>query len=217
MIDLSDARENMVESQVRPSDVTDPRITHAMRTIPRELFIPKSLRSLAYSEEPVEIAQGRVAMEPRTLAKLLHAANVKDTDLVLLIGGATGYTAALLSHLAAAVVALEDDKALVDTVTANCSRLDIDTVASVEGPLTEGHPSQAPYDLIVLDGGIETVPPALLSQLAEGGRLVAIVRDGPVGKARLFLRSGDAVSSRYLFDATVPILPGFEKPKEFAL
>ncbi len=217
MNDLKQARENMVESQVRPSDVTDPRIARAMRKVPRELFVPKSVRSLAYSEEPLEVAPGRIAMEPRFLAKLIHAAEVNNDDLVLLIGGATGYTAALLSHLAAAVVALEDDKSLADTASANCSRLDIDTVASVVGPLLEGHASQAPYDLIFFDGGIEMVPEAIAAQLAEGGRLVAIVRDGPVGKARLYERTGDGVSSRYLFDATVPILPGFEKGKVFAL
>lgn len=215
--DLTQARENMVESQVRPNDVTDLRITRAMRTVPRELFVPKTLRSLAYSEEPLEIAPNRTAMEPRTLSKLIQAAEIKDSDLVLIIGGATGYTAAIVSYMAAAVVLLEDDKALAETATANCTHLDIDTVATVTGALNEGHAAQAPYDVIIFDGGVEEIPTAITDQLADDGRLVAVMCEGRVGKARLYERVGETVSSRFLFDAAVPVLPGFEKQREFAL
>jgi len=215
--DLSQARVNMVENQIRPSDVTDLRIQKAMMTIPRELFLPKTVRSLAYSEERLEIAPGRRVMEPRTLAKMIQAADIKSIDLVLLVGAATGYAAAIVSGLAAAVVALEEDASLAESAAANFSHLGIDTVAVVTGALVEGHASQAPYDVILFDGGVEDVPQILKDQLAEGGRLVAVQVEGTVGSVELYERAGDSVSSRYVFDATVPILPGFEKPQEFVL
>lgn len=214
----------MVESQIRPNDVTDLRIQHAMRTLPRELFMPKSLRSLAYSEEPLEVAPGRRAMEPRTMAKLIHAADVKPTDLVLLVGTATGYMAAVLSYLAAAVVALEEDASLSESANANFAHLGIDTVAAVTGNFTEGHSAQAPYDVIILNGAAETIPTAITDQLASDGRLVSIIKDSRfgdagrcVGKARLFEHKGEGVSSRFLFDANADILPGLIKVRSFAL
>ena len=217
MDDLSTARANMVESQVRPNDVTDLRIQHAMRTLPRELFVPKSLRSLAYSEEALEVAPGRFAMEPRTLAKLIHAADIGDTDLVLLVGTFTGYTAAILSHLAAAVVALDEDASLSETANANFAHLGIETGAAVTGTFIDGHASQAPYDVIILNGGAEEIPTALTDQLSENGHLVAVMVEGNVGKARMFEKKGGSVSSRFLFDASAVLLNGFDRPKKFAL
>jgi len=216
MDDLTQARINMVENQIRPNDVTDLRIQKAMLTIPRELFLPKTVSSLAYSEERLEVAPGRRVMEPRTLAKMIQAAEFKSTDLVLLVGAATGYAAAIVAQLSAAVVALEEDASLAESAAANFSRLNVDTIAVVTGPLAAGHGAQSPYDVILIDGGAEIIPEDLKDQLAQGGRLIAAVVDGAVGAARIFERSGESVSSRYLFDATMPILPGFEKPKEFA-
>jgi len=217
MNDLTDARTNMVENQIRPSDVTDLRIQKAMLSIPRELFLPKTVKLLAYSEERLEVAPGRRVMEPRTLAKMIQAADIKSTDLVLLVGCATGYAAAIVSQLAAAVVALEEDRSLAESAAANFSHLGIDTVAVVTGALAEGHASQAPYDVIVIDGGVETVPEALTEQLSEGGRLLAPVINGATGSVRLYERAGGSVSSRYLFDGFAPQLPGFSKPRTFAL
>ena len=161
MDELIKARINMVENQIRPSDVTDLRIQGAMRSIPRELFLPKTVRSLAYSEERLEIVPGRRVIEPRTMAKMIQAAEIKATDLVLVVGASTGYAAAIASKLGAAVVALEEDASLVESAVANYSHLNIDTVAAVQGPLLEGHSSQAPYDVILIDGGVEQVPAAL--------------------------------------------------------
>lgn len=217
MDDLSQARINMVENQIRPNDVTDPRILKAMGDIPRELFLPKTVGSLAYSEERLEVAPGRRVMEPRILAKMIQAADIKPTDLVLLVGASSGYAAAIVSKMAAAVVALEEDASLAESAAANFSHLSIDTVAVTTGPLVEGHQAQAPYDVVLVDGGVERVPEALTDQLADGGRLIAAVVQGTVGAARLFERVRDSVSSRYLFDATMPLLPGFETPREFAL
>ena len=186
--------------------------------------MPKSLRSLAYSEESLEVAPGRHSMEPRTLAKLIHAADIKSTDLVLLVGSATGYTAAICSYLAAAVVALDEDASLSEAANANFARLGIDTVAAVTGTLTDGHVSQAPYDVIILSGGAEEIPTALTDQLAPDGRLVAIMADDPtntsgahMGKARMFEQKGGSVSSRFLFDAAAPTLNGFSSTRRFAL
>jgi len=217
MDDLTQARINMVENQIRPSDVTDLRIQDALRSIPRELFLPKTVRSLAYSEERLEIVPGRRVIEPRTLAKMIQAAEIKSTDLVLVVGASTGYAAAIASRLGAAVVALEEDASLVESAVANYSHLNIDTAAAVRGPLLEGHASQAPYDVILIDGGVEQVPQALNDQLAEGGRLIAITMSGSTGSVQMAERAGQTVSSRYLFDATAPLLPGFTVPKEFAL
>jgi protein-L-isoaspartate(D-aspartate) O-methyltransferase len=217
MDDLTQARINMVENQIRPNDVTDLRIQRAMRTVPRELFVPKTVRSLAYSEERLEVAPGRRVMEPRILAKMIQATDIQPTDLVLLVGASTGYAAAIVSYLAAAVVALEEDESLAESAAANFSHLNIDTIAVVTAPLDEGHAPQAPYDAILIDGGVEFIPEALGAQLAEGGRLIAPQVDGAVGAARLYERTGEAISSRYLFDATVPLLPGFTEPREFAL
>ncbi len=217
MDDLSEARINMVENQIRPSDVTDLRIQKAMMTIPRELFLPKTVKLLAYSEERLEVIPGRRVMEPRTLAKMIQAADIKSTDLVLLVGCATGYAAALVSQLAAAVVALDSDQSLAESAAANFTHLGIDTVAVVTGPLAEGHAAQAPYDVILIDGAVEEVPAALTDQLAAGGRLIAPQGAGSTGAVRLYERAGDSVSSRYLFDAAAPVLPGFQKPREFAL
>lgn len=217
MDDLTEARINMVENQIRPSDVTDLRIQKAMMTIPRELFLPKTVKLLAYSEERLEVIPGRRVMEPRTLAKMIQAADIRSTDLILLVGCATGYAAALVSQLGAAVVALDSDHSLAESAAANFAHLGIDTVAVVTGPLAEGHAPQAPYDVILVDGAIEEVPPALTDQLADGGRLIAPQGTGSTGAVRLYERSGDNVSSRYLFDAAAPVLPGFKKPQEFAL
>ena len=214
---LTEARINMVENQIRPSDVTDLRLQDAMRTIPRELFLPKTVRSLAYSEERLEIVPGRRVIEPRTLAKMIQAAEVKASDLVLVVGASSGYAAAIISKLAAAVVALEEDPSLSESAAANFSHLDIDTVAVVTGALAEGYPSQAPYDVILIDGGVEQVPTALTDQLAEGGRLIAITLGGAVGAVRQYERWGGQTSSRYLFDATAALLPGFAAPRQFAL
>jgi len=217
MDDLSEARINMVENQIRPSDVTDLRIQKAMLSIPRELFLPKTVKLLAYSEERLEVSPGRRVMEPRTLAKMIQAADIKSTDLVMLVGCATGYAAALVSQLAAAVVALESDQSLAESAAANFTHLGIDTVAVVTGPLAEGHAPQAPYDVILIDGAVEEVPSALTDQLADGGRLIAPQGAGDTGAVRLHERAGNSVSCRYLFDAAAPILPGFQKPREFAL
>lgn len=218
--DLSLQRLNMVESQVRPSDVTDRRIPRAMNAVPREAFVPAARRSLAYLDIdlPVDVsgpAGGRVILAPRTFAKLLQLARIEPGDIVLDLGCATGYSAAILGRLAQTVVAVESDAALAQEATRVLQTLGADNVAVVNGDLTAGYPSEGPFDAIVLQGAAASVPDALLGQLRDGGRLVAIVSDGRSGRAVVYQRTGDTVSESDGFDAMAPFLPGFAPVQRF--
>jgi protein-L-isoaspartate(D-aspartate) O-methyltransferase len=209
-MDYTAARQNMVESQVRPNRVTDTRIVMAMLDLPRENFVPKPLRGVAYVDEDIHIGDGRYLMEPMVLARLVQAAAIGPEDVVLEIGTATGYGAAVMARLAGTVVALESDEALAKRAAKTLADLGADNVAVVDGPLTLGYSRQAPYDVIVLGGGVEQIPRELADQLAEGGRLVAVVVPrGEAGRAVLATRIAGTVSMRTIFDASSPILPGF--------
>jgi protein-L-isoaspartate(D-aspartate) O-methyltransferase len=221
MADLSLQRQNMVDSQVRPSDVTDRRIPRAMIAVPREAFVSPARKGVAYLDIdlPVDVPgrgpTGRVVLAPRTFAKLLQLAAVEATDLVLDIGCATGYSAAILARLAQTVVALECDLALAQEATRVLQSLGADNVAVVQGELAAGYPAEGPFDVIVIEGAVASVPDALIGQLKDGGRLVAIVSDGRTGRAAVWRRSGGAVSESDGFDASAPFLPGFEPARHF--
>jgi len=215
MTDFTIARRNMVSSQARANDVTDLRIQEAMGEIPRELFVPRAVRTIAYASEALPIGSGRALMEPRSFAKLIHAAHVQPRDVVLVIGAGTGYGAAVLAKLAETVVALEQDEALAKEADSLLTQVGADNAAVVRGPLAQGYPSQAPYDVIVLEGSVESLPETLFAQLKEGGRLAAIMLENGVGKARIFTRTAKAVSGRTVFDGMAPLLPGFAKVPEF--
>jgi protein-L-isoaspartate(D-aspartate) O-methyltransferase len=219
-MDFATLRRNMIEGQIRPNRVTDERLIEAMGTVPRELFVPKAGRALAYADEAVEIAPGRYLMEPMLAARVIEAAAIRPTDAVLLIGAGNGYMAALLAKLAPAVVALESDPALAKEAERLLGEVGADTVSVVVGPLASGYPRQAPYDAIVFDGAVEEIPQAIVSQLGDGGRLAAIVAHvGPVsslsGHAVLVTRVGDAFARRQLFDGGTPVLPGFARKPAF--
>jgi len=211
MVDYAAARLNMVESQLRTNKVTDLRLLDAFESLPRELFVPEPLRGIAYIDEDVALGGDRFVMEPRVLARLLQAAQPGPDDVALDIGCGSGYATAILSRLVATVVALEDDAALAGAANRTLDELEIDNAIVVEGRLNEGYPRQAPYNVILLDGAVSEVPPAIADQLAEGGRLVTVVSAGAgLGRATLMRRDGGTVSSRVLYDAAVPVLPGFE-------
>jgi len=214
MPDYSAQRLIMVESQVRTNDVTDVRVQEAMREVPRERFVPTPKRPLAYADAIVEIAPGRFLLDPRTFSKLAQLAEIEPTDQILDVGCASGYSTAVLARLGAKVTALEEDAELV--------RVGSETLASVgvradmvQGRLADGYSPGAPYNVIFINGGVEVVPDSLQSQLAEGGRLVAIVQTGPRGRANVFLRQNGGAGVRGDFDATVPLLPGFRRPRGF--
>lgn len=211
MKDFAAARHNMVENQIRTNRVTDPRVIAAMEAIPRERFVPRRLESVAYVDEDMPLAPGRYLMEPLVLARLLQAARIGEGDVVLDIGCASGYSAALIGRLAATVVAVEGDAALNELAIGLLAELDVDNAAVVSGAVNEGYPRQAPYDAIIIDGAVEAIPEAITDQLGEDGRLVAVVTGGgPVGRATLVERLHGGFSRRTLFDAQVPLLPGFE-------
>ncbi|MEE8187755.1 MAG: protein-L-isoaspartate O-methyltransferase [Kiloniellales bacterium] len=211
MIDYTPVRLNMVESQLRTNRVTDPGLIEAFEQVPRELFLPEALRSVAYVDKDLAIAEGRHMMEPRVLARLLQVAGPGPEDVVLDIGCGTGYATALLARLSATVVALECDAGLAGRANDILQELEVGNAIVVEGPLNQGHARQAPYNVILLNGGVAEVPPAISGQLADGGRLVAVVRDaGGLGRATLVQRNGQVISGRVLFDASIPLLPGFE-------
>lgn len=206
----------MVDTQVRPSDVTKFPIIDAMLAVPREDFVPIARREAAYMGENVPLSGGRVVLEPRTLAKMLDALDVGPEDLVLDIGTGMGYSAALLARMVEAVVALEEDEALARDAEDALGAIGADNVAVVEGPLHEGSAKHGPYNVILLQGGVETVPQAILDQLRDGGRIAAIFMDGALGTCRIGHATDGAVSWRYAFNASAPVLPGFEAAHEFA-
>jgi len=211
MLEYATARQNMVESQLRTNKVTDAGLIEAFEQVPRELFLPERLRGIAYVDEDIALGNGRFAMEPMILARLLQAARPEPDDIALDLGCTTGYATAILSRLVATVVVLEGEVDLAAEANRTLSELEIDNAVVVEGPLTEGYPKQAPYNVIVLGGAVAEILPAISDQLTDGGRLVAVVKREPgMGRATLMQRNGGVVSSRILFDASVPMLPGFE-------
>ncbi len=219
MIDFAAARANMVECQVRPNDVTDIRIQQAMARIPREKFLPRAKQSLAYIGDHLSVGEGRFLLEPRCFAKLLQAAEIEPSDAVLDIGCATGYSSAVLAHLADAVVGLECDKELARTAGEVLTEMGVDNAAVITTELARGCPDQGKFDVIFLNGMIEIEPDSLLAQLKGGGRLVTVM-GGPAGYyAYLFTKTihdgRETIDKRVIFDASAPVLPGFERQEEF--
>src|SRR5712691_5555404 len=221
MIDFAAARRMMVDSQVRTSDVTDLRIIAAMLELARERFVPASSANLSYLDRDLPVSQatggeaGRRLLKPMVLAKMLQAAAVKTDDHVLDVGCATGYSSALLARLARSVVALEEDPALARRARENLEAVGAGNVTVMIGPLTQGWPAKAPYDVILVEGAVELVPPALSRQLNDGGRLVAVVGRAPPGRAMVYRSVAGEVSGWPAFDAAAPLLPGFAAPPAF--
>jgi protein-L-isoaspartate(D-aspartate) O-methyltransferase len=218
MFDFSAARRMMVDGQVRTSDVTDQRLIAAMLEVPRERFVPRQNAALSYLDLDVAVGEGRAArrlLKPMVLAKLIQAAGIRAQDRVLDLACGTCYSTALAARLAHTVVGLEDDPALSERSRENMHALGIDNVKIVTGPLPQGWSAAAPYDVIILNGGVETVPEQLLRQLADGGRLVGVVGRAPASKAVLYLATDNRASGVPIFDAVAPALPGFAEPQGF--
>lgn len=219
--DFSVQRAMMIEGQIRTQDVTNVPLLEAMREIPREMFVPGRRKNLAYMDEDLEVASAadgspaRYLMEPARFAKLVQLAQVKPSDLVLDIGCATGYSTAVLSKVSSFVVALECDSQLAGVAESTLTELDCVNVSVVNGLLEQGYPAEAPYDMIFLGGAVEEVPPALLEQLAEDGRLVTVIGHGNAAKAHLFVKDDGVVSSRPAFNSAIKPLPGFKKEAGF--
>lgn len=217
MVDYALARLNMVESQIRTNKVTDPALIAAFDTIPRELFVPKSKRGIAYVDEALEIGAGRYMLEPMVLARLLQAALPKPGDVALDVACGTGYATVILSKLASMVVGVEEEQSLVDAGNANLETLEIDNAAIIQSALGEGYSKQAPYDVILINGGVEVVPQVLFDELADGGRLVTVEGGTSTqpGVAVLYEKLGSRIGRRILFDAGTPLLGGFRQEAGF--
>jgi protein-L-isoaspartate(D-aspartate) O-methyltransferase len=216
-MDHARARINMVESQLRPNRIDDPRLLEAMREVPRERFLPKLLRGVAYADEDLLLPGGGHLIEPLVLARLIQAARIRPQDVVLVVGCTTGYAAVVLARMAATVILLQLDAGRAEQVESLLEELAVDNVVVVTGEdPAAGHPSQAPFDVVLLIGAVEVVPPALLEQIGEGGRLVAVIDAGRIGKGTLLTRLHGVIGSQVVFDAQIPRLPGLPRRVEFA-
>jgi protein-L-isoaspartate(D-aspartate) O-methyltransferase len=214
-MDFAAARRKMVASQVRTNRVTDPLVSSAMEAVPREYFVPAERRSVAYLDEDQPLGNGRHIMEPMALGRLLQLADVEPGDKALVVAAGTGYSAAVLARMAESVVVLENDTSFADKASKIMTELVIPNVTVVRGDLASGVPAKAPFDVILIDGAVNEIPMALKQQLRDGGRLVAVVRSGPVGRATLVTRIGDAWGSRTDFDLIMAYLPEFAPQPKF--
>lgn len=219
MTDSAAQRLNMVESQVRPSDVTDRRIIRAMLNVPREAYVPDALRGNAYMDVDVPVASGaatpRYLLAPRVFAKLAQAAQLEQGMTVLDVGCATGYSTAILARIAGKVTGLESAKDLAAAAQKTLAAQGIANASVIEGPLDAGLAKSAPFDAIVLNGAVAREPEVLLGQLKDGGRLVCVVAEGYFGHAAVFTRVGSTVDRTVIFDAGAHPLPGFAAKAEF--
>ena len=217
MSDFAASRLMMVDTQVRPSDVTKFPIIDAMLTVQRELFVPRDKREAAYIGENVGLGDGRVLLEARSLAKMLDALDLQKTDLVLDIGAGLGYSAAVMARMSEAVVALEDTPERIAEAQDALTEAEADNVILQLGHLVEGAAQHGPYDVIVIEGAVEMVPPGLVAQLKEGGRIACIFSDAALGTAKIGYKLNGRVTWRALFNAGAPLLPGFQAARDFAL
>jgi protein-L-isoaspartate(D-aspartate) O-methyltransferase len=213
MQDYAAQRFHMVESQVRPADVTDLRVLAAMRAVAREHFVPTPKRALAYMDACMEVARGRFLLDPRCFGKMLQLTEIAETDRVLDVGCATGYSAAVISLLAANVIGLEEDAELLRVAGENLAGYR--NVQVVQGRLSDGLAPRAPFDVIFVNGAVEIMPEHLLAQLREDGRLVCAVREGEVGYGRIYVKHEGAIGARDAFDMHLAVLPGFVRTPSF--
>lgn len=217
MSDFAARRTMMVDTQVRPNDVTSFPVIEAMLAVPMEDFVPASRRAVAYSGENLDLGRGRVLLEPRTLGKMIDMLDLQPGDLVLDLGCGYGYSSAVLARLVQTVVAIEDDADMAGEAERRLNEAGVFNVAVLNAPLTEGAPRQAPYDAILINGGVEDVPEAILGQLKEGGRIAALFVEGALGVVRIGHCLNGRVTWRYAFNAGAPLLPGFERARSFSL
>ncbi len=216
MVDFSQARVTMVDTQVRPSDVTRLPVIEAMLAIPRDAFVPASLKPMAYAGQNIPLGEDRVLLDPRTLAKMIDAIGPGPGDLVLDLGCGLGYATAILAAMAQAVVGIESDPARAAEAQAILAGLGVDNAAVIAAPLTEGAPAQGPYDALLVSGGaIEELPAGVVSQLREGARVAALFMEGNLGVVRFGHVHKGRVSWRDAFNASAPLLTEFTRPRGF--
>lgn len=217
MTDFATRRTLMVDTQVRPSDVTKFPIIDAMLSVPREAFVPRALREAAYLGDNLDLDDGRVVLEPRTFAKMLDALDIREWDLVLDVGSALGYSAAVIARLAQAVVAVEQDKDMAAEAQTLLAEHDALNVVVQHGPLAEGAPEHGPYDVIMIQGAVQEVPRELTAQLKDGGRIACLFAEAALGVVRIGHKTEGQIAWRFAFNAGAPVLPGFVRQPAFSL
>ncbi|MGK2908795.1 MAG: protein-L-isoaspartate O-methyltransferase family protein [Sphingobium sp.] len=206
--DFASMRAAMVESQLRTSDVSDVRVIEAMSQVPREAYVPASRRAMAYIDRPVPLGNGRSLNPPLATGRLLTEAAIKRGEKVLLIGAASGYTAAVLAAMGAQVTAVDEAGVSGDAAFPS-------SVKIVQGSLAEGYPDGAPYDVVIIDGAVEDVPSALVDQLADKGRVATGLIDKGVSRLATGRKSGTSFGLTHIADIEMATLPGFARPKTF--
>ncbi|UWQ54918.1 protein-L-isoaspartate O-methyltransferase family protein [Leisingera caerulea] len=217
MPDFAERRRMMVDTQIRPSDVTKYPIIEAMLAVPREQFVPAAQREAAYADKNVSLGGGRVLLEPRTLAKMLDALDIQSDEMVLDVACGLGYSTAVAARVAQMVIGVEEDEDLAEDAQALLSETGADNAIVHTGPLAEGAAEHGPYDVILVQGGAEELPAPLLAQLKDGGRIAALMMNGALGEVKIGYKSGTGISWRFDFNAAAPVLPGFAAAQEFAL
>ncbi|MCA0906073.1 protein-L-isoaspartate O-methyltransferase [Ruegeria marisrubri] len=217
MTDFAARRRTMVDTQIRPSDVTKFPIIEAMLNVPRENFVPDAQREAAYADSVIDLGNGRCMLEPRTLAKMLDALNISNDEMILDIGPATGYSTAVAARMAQLVVGVESDDSLASEAQSLLAEADVDNAIIHVGPLEQGAAEHGPYDAIMVQGGVERIPDALLDQLKEHGRIACLFVEGNLGTVRIGRKAGGRVSWRDVFNASAPILESFSAECAFSL
>ncbi|MGC3936386.1 protein-L-isoaspartate O-methyltransferase family protein [Roseobacter sp. EG26] len=215
MTNFAARRTMMVDTQVRPSDVTKFPIIDAMLTIQREDFVPAAKREAAYMGENLDLGEGRVLLEPRTLAKMLDALDISRDEMVVDIGAAMGYSSAVIAHMSEAVVAVEESESLSAEAQDALAEAGVDNVVVHMAPLTEGAPQHGPYDVMIVQGGVEELPLGLQDQIKEGGRVACLFMDGALGEVRIGYKREGEISWRRSFNAGAPVLAGFTREQAF--
>ena len=215
--DFASRRTTMVDTQVRPSDVTKFPIIDAMLSIPREAYVPARMSEAAYVGETLDLGDGRHVLEPRTFAKILDALAIEPNHIVLDIACGLGYSTAVLAHMAEFVVGVENSEARATEAQSILSEQGVDNAVVVEGSLADGAANSGPYDIILIEGAVEEIPAALLAQLKDGGRIVAVFTEGTLGAVRIGYKIDGDVTWRFAFNAGAPLLEEFKGSVAFAL
>lgn len=209
MTNFAAQRAHMVHSQIMPNAVTDPRLLAAMGAVPREIFVPPERRTVAYADRPIQLAPGRFLLDPMTHARLIQLAEIGENDRVLIVGGSTGYGAAVIARLAREVTLIDEKEEFIAMARQNLAAAKVENATAQVAAHAKGLPPLAPFDAIIIEGRVPSRPSALLEQLGKGGRLVASVGDDEAAKANVYVLSDSAIGERVAFDAPVPELPGF--------
>jgi len=214
-MDYAQARRNMIDCQLRTNKVTDDALLEAMGTLPREEFVPAALRAKSYSDCDIGISATRSMMAPMTLARMFQCLKISRGDVALVVGSSSGYAAAVMGQIARVVFALESNAENQEQIGSLYTSLGLDNVVSVTGPLEKGWAKEAPYDVIYVDGAVESLPDELFEQLGDGGRLVAVVVENGIGRATRFIRKNARNSGNVIFDANAQLFAEFSQPQDF--